>query len=70
MFNRIKKLRRLWRLSNKDENAISDFMKLSDKEIMNLPDENEKAEFISLGSNEEFKDFDNEKKGIKGIFGI
>lgn len=49
---------------------MEDFMKLSDKEIMQLPDADEKAEFIGPGSNEEFKDFEDEQKGIRGIFGI
>jgi hypothetical protein len=37
---------------------------------MELPDEDTKAVFISEGSAEEFKDYQNENKGIKGIFGL
>ena len=70
MWNRIKQLRRLWTLAKKDETVMDEFMKLSSKEIMELPDEETKAIFISQGSNEEFKEYENEQKGIKGIFGL
>jgi len=68
--NLLAKIKRLWKLSSKDQQSLEDFMKLSDKEIMELPDEDTKAVFISEGSAEEFKDYQNEKKGIKGIFGL
>lgn len=68
--NIITKIKRLWKLSSKDEKSIEEFMKLSDKEIMELPDEDTKAVFISEGTAEEYKDYQNEKKGIKGIFGL
>lgn len=70
MWNRIKQLKRLWSLAKKDKNVMEEFMKLSSKEIMELPDEDVKAEFIGPGSSQEFKEFENEKKGIKGIFGL
>ena len=68
--NLINKIKRLWKLSGKDQQSLEDFMKLSDKEIMDLPDEDTKAVFISEGSAEEYKDYQNEQKGIKGIFGL
>ena len=68
--NLINKIKRLWKLSNKDQKSLEAFMQLSDKEIMDLPDEDTKAVFISEGSAEEFKDYQNEQKGIKGIFGL
>jgi hypothetical protein len=68
--NLINKIKRLWKLSGKDPKSLEEFMKLSDKEIMELPDEDTKAVFISEGSAEEFKDYQNENKGIKGIFGL
>lgn len=71
MWNRIKQLRRLWKLAKKDKVVMEEFMKLSSKEIMDLPDENQKAEFIGPGSNEEFKQFQNEEKfGSKKIFDL
>ena len=70
MWNRIKQLRRLWTLAKKDETMMNEFMKLSSKEIMELPNEDTKAVFISEGSQKEFKEFENEQKGIKGIFGL
>lgn len=68
--NLINKIKRLWKLSGKDPKSLEEFMKLSDKEIMELPDEDTKAVFISEGSAKEFKDYQNENKGIKGIFGL
>lgn len=71
MWNRIKQLKKLWALAKKDKAVMDEFMKLSSKEIMDLPDEDQKAVFISQGSNEEFKDYENEKKfGVKKLFGI
>lgn len=66
----IKKIKRLWKLSNKDQKSLEAFMQLSDKEIMELPNDDTKGVFISEGSAEEFKDYQNEQKGIKGIFGL
>lgn len=66
----IKRLQRLWLLARKDKDSLDEFMKLSSKEIMDLPDENQKAVFFGPGTKEEFKDHENEKKGIKGIFGL
>jgi len=68
--NLITKIKRLWKLSGKDPKALEEFMQLSDEEIMDLPDEDTKAVFISEGSAEEYKDYQNEQKGIKGIFGL
>lgn len=68
--NLINKIKRLWKLSGKDPKSLEEFMKLSDKEIMELPDEDTKAVFISEGNAKEFKDYQNENKGIKGIFGL
>ena len=70
MNNFIKRLQRLWLLSKKDQDALDDFMKLTGKEIMDLPDEDQKGVFFGEGTDEEFKDHENEKKGIKGIFGL
>ena len=69
--NLVKKIKRLWKLSSKDPKTLQGFMQLSDKEIMELPDEEQKAVFISEGSAKEYKDFENEKKfGIKKLFGL
>lgn len=71
MLERIKQLYRLWKLSKKNKQVMDDFMKLSSKEIMELPNTNESGIFISEGYQKEFKDFENEKKfGIKKLFGI
>lgn len=69
MLNRLRQLRRLWKLAKKDEQAMLDFMKLSSKEMMELPDADEKAVFISEGSQQEFREHqDEEKFGAKKIF--
>lgn len=66
-----KRLKRLYQLSKKDKNSLDEFMKLTDKEIDNLPDENQKAIFIGTGTDEEYKEFENQEKfGIKKLFGI
>jgi hypothetical protein len=70
MRNPFKQLKRLWQLARKDKVAMEEFMKLSDKDMMDIPNEDEKVVFIGQGTQEEFKDFENEQKGIKGIFGL
>lgn len=60
-----KKIKKIIALSNKD------LSKISDEQIRDLPEEPDgKAVFFGEGSEEEFKDLENEKKGIKGIFGL
>jgi len=67
----IKRLKRLWQLSKKDKTYLDEFMKLSDKEIMEIPDEETSAVFISEGTIDEFKEFETKEKfGIKKLFGI
>lgn len=68
--NLLNKIKRLWKLSGKDPKALEELLQFTDEQIINLPDEDTKAVFISEGSAEEFKDYQNEKKGIKGIFGL
>jgi hypothetical protein len=66
-----KKIKRFWELSNKDEDVIEEFMKLSDKQIMEMPDEDSKAVFMGLGSEDEFIEEQNIKKfGVKKLFDI
>lgn len=67
----LNRLKRLWKLSKKDAESLEAFMKLSDREIMDLPDEDQKAVFFSPGSEQEYKEFENEKKfGVKKIFDL
>lgn len=66
MFKRIKNLWNLGKYTTvtHDENG-SPIFTIKAKE---LGDGN--AAFISEGTEKEFKDFEDEKKGLKGIFGI
>lgn len=58
----------MWNLSQKDPEFLD---KLTDEQIEIIPNAGDgKAVFISQGSEEEFKEFENEEKGIKGIFGL
>lgn len=68
--NIFKRTKRLWKLSKKDPEALEDFMNLSDKQIMDIPDEDQKAVFLGEGTQEEFKEQQREDKGFKGIFGL
>lgn len=62
MFKRIK---RIVKLSRKDPESVE---RLLDEQIENLPEE--KAEFLGSGTEKEFKEQENEDKGLKGIFGL
>lgn len=56
----------MWKLANKDEKALSDFMALSDKEIMAIPEEGDgKAVFFSEGTHEDYLEFQKEEEGMK-----
>ncbi len=64
----LKRLRRMWNLSQKDPEILNN---LTEEQINQIPNVGDgKAEFIPQGSEEEFKQFENEEKGIKGIFGL
>lgn len=67
--NLIKRLKRTWKLAKKDEKSLEDFMKLTDKQIMDLPDEDQKVVFLGQGTEEEYNDMLEEDKGLKHIFG-
>ncbi len=63
----IKRLKNLWNLTSfvpsiEGEKTIL----VKDKEL----EENVEAEFFGEGNEEEFKEWEREQQGIKGIFGI
>lgn len=63
----IKRLKNLWNLTSfvpSIEGEKTIFVK--DKEL----EENVEAEFFGEGNEEEFKEWEREQQGIKGIFGI
>ena len=44
---------------------------LTPEQLAEIPEAGDgKAEFIPMGSEEDFKEYENESKGIKGIFGL
>lgn len=62
----LKRIRRLWKLTQKEPTEIDKFMKLSDKEIMAMPDEGDgNAVFISQGTQKDYDDFLKEEDGTK-----
>ncbi len=65
--NLIKRIKKSWKLAKKDDDAL---FALTDKQLMEIPDEDTKAVFIGAGTEKEFKEFENESKGLKGIFGL
>ena len=62
----LKRIKKIWKLSKKDITSIDTLY----ENINAIPDEDTTAIFISQGSNEEYKDYENEQKGIKGIFNL
>lgn len=64
----LKRLKRMWSLSQKDPEILNS---LTEEQIKAIPNAGDgKAVFIPQGSEEEFKEFENEEKGIRGIFGL
>lgn len=60
-----KRAKQLWKLSKKEPKVLNKLEKLSDEMI---GDGN--AVFIKEGSEKDFIEYENEKKGLKGIFGL
>lgn len=68
MFKKIKRLRKAWNLAAKDVTRLDS---LTDKQIDALPNTGDgNAVFISSGSEQEYKEFEKEEKGFKGLFGL
>lgn len=65
MFNRIK---RYWALSKKNLKVLEE---LTEEQIAQITDAGDgKAEFLGVGTEEEFKEQEKVDKGFKGIFGL
>lgn len=65
----IKKIKRLWKLSNKKPEDIDLLLELKDKEIDLFPDEgNGKATFFSEGTDEDFDEYEKENKGLAAFY--
>ena len=66
MFQRLK---RMWRLSRKDEQALKTLESLTPEQLAEVPDHSdEKTVFFGEGTHEEFKDQEREDSGMKGWY--
>lgn len=65
--NLFKRTKRIWQLSQKDYQRIDI---LTDAQLEEIPDEEQKAVFFGEGTHEEFEENERERKGFKGIFGL
>jgi len=71
MFRKVKRLRRMWDLSRKDERAIKRLEHLTDEEMNLIPEAGDgKAMFFTEGNAKDLEEFEREQKGFKGIFGL
>jgi len=66
----VKRIKRLWDLSKKDKESLDYLLELEEEKLADLPDNDQKAVFFGQGTEEEWKEEENDKKGIKGIFGL
>lgn len=57
MLNRIKQLKKLWTLTNKDPEYLKVIEKLSQEDIKDIPQGNGKATFMPLMTDEERNDY-------------
>lgn len=74
MFQRIKRLNKLWKLSKEVDSKVLTMPEaigpIQLREMLGVELGDGKAEFLGEGSSEEFKDQQNDDKGYKHIFGI
>ncbi len=67
----LKRIKRLMELSKKDPAALKRLEGLSDEQVATIPEAGDgKAVFISQGTEEEYREYEKEKRGLKGIFGL
>ncbi len=67
----LKRIKRLWKLTRKDPEALRKLEGLSDADLEYIPEVGDgKAVFFGQGSLEEQKEEEKAKKGLKGIFGL
>lgn len=68
MLNRLNKLRKLWKLSNKSEHVHKFIENLDNEDIKQLPNESEKIVFLSDMTEDEYQEYiKDEEQGFKGI---
>lgn len=66
MFKRIKKL---WQLTKKDPKALEILENLTDEQLKSVPEEgDEKAEFLGMGTEEEFVKQQRKDNGLQGWY--
>lgn len=68
----LKRIKNLWNLSEYKPTATLVADDLGYEKIITLKKDTPpvKAEFISMGTEEEHKEFEKEENGLKGIFGL
>lgn len=65
----LKRIKRLWKLTNKDEKALKQLEELSDEQIDLIPDENyEDGVFFGEGTQEEYDQLEKEDSGMSGWY--
>ena len=61
MLNRLKQLHKMWKLTKKNKTFAEFIDNISEREIKAIPDENEKAEFIHFGTQDQFNKYQREE---------
>lgn len=62
----LKRLKKLWNLTKKDPKALAVLENLSEEQLAIVPEEGDgKAEFLSMGTDEDFVEFEKEEAGMK-----
>lgn len=68
MINRLKKAIKLWKLSNKSQHVQDYIESLENEDINKMPNEKEKAVFLSEMTEEEYEEYQKEElQGFKEI---
>lgn len=62
----LKRLQKLWKLTKKDPKALEVLENLSEEQLAIVPEEGDgKAVFLSIGTEEDFVEFEKEEAGMK-----
>lgn len=65
----IKKIKRLWELSNKKPEDIELLLNLKESDLALIENEgNSKATFFSEGTDEDFEEYEKENKGLAAFY--
>lgn len=71
MFRPVRRIRKLWALSQKDPKALEKLENLTPEQMAIIPEEGDgKAVFFGEGTEAEFREQEKNDRGLKGIFGL